>query len=327
MNAMEKMHRYGLSPIIEEFSNILLSSSKKRPRDDSVVAHRQLPMQDLFGRLANVDMHAQAQKQEKVTYVNAPQSQALSKLLELHERAQGPYGMLAKQLMQVRYPARQQAYSFTLLSAVSKDGVVANPIVEGGMDSGVYEHFLRRLREHVARDEKHRGKRVVLLMDNAAIHHHALVIETALHHNAVVLYNTPYSPQLNPVENYFKHLKAHIRRVAPSSRYTSSWLTPSIESSSRRRSSTSSAAPAAACSARCGPGQSPIGSRPWRCPRIATLGENDLHAEIEKKHSEHKHQGNHTKRPAWKEVRVMQHVDATMHSHIPVRATTLHTVP
>jgi transposase len=253
------MQKFGLSPIIEEFSNILLTSNKKRPLDDSCIQEQKLPMQDLFARFEEADVDMHAHKRARVAYVNETQEQALHKLIEIHERAQGPYGMLAKQLARVKYPARQAAYSFTLISAVSKDGVEANQLIEGGVDSSVYEHFIRRLLEHVHKSEKHSNRRVVLLMDNAVIHHNSLVIETALHHNAIVLFNTPYSPQLNPVEMYFKHLKAHIRKVAPSSRYTSLLLTSPIVSTWPWRSSTSSARPSAAPSARCGGGRPPTG--------------------------------------------------------------------
>ncbi len=89
---------------------------------------------------------------------------------------------------------RQQQYSFTLISAVSKDEVVANQLIEGGVDSSVYEHFTRKLLESVHMQEKHRNKRVVLLMDNAVIHHHQQVVDTVLKFHAILLFNVPYSP-------------------------------------------------------------------------------------------------------------------------------------
>jgi transposase len=44
---------------------------------------------------------------------------------------------------------------------------------------------------------------VVLFIDNAAIHHHASVLQTCRLFKVNVLFNAPYSPWLNPVEKLF----------------------------------------------------------------------------------------------------------------------------
>jgi hypothetical protein len=81
----------------------------------------------------------------------------------------------------------------------------------------------------VARDERHKNKLVALLMENAVIHQYSIVIDTAMHYNVVILINTTYPLQLTSVENYFKHLRTHIKKVPPSSRQAP------IESSSPKR--------------------------------------------------------------------------------------------
>lgn len=48
-------------------------------------------------------------------------------------------------------------------------------------------------------------------MDNAVIHKHSAVLETALRLKANVLFNAEYSPWLNPVENFFGYLKGKVR--------------------------------------------------------------------------------------------------------------------
>jgi transposase len=52
---------------------------------------------------------------------------------------------------------------------------------------------------------------VVLLMDNARIHHQEPVVATALRMGAFLLYSAEYSPWLNPVEWYFRHVKQQLR--------------------------------------------------------------------------------------------------------------------
>ena len=102
-------------------------------------------------------------------------------------------------------------YSLSLLSAIGPDCIVANQIIEGGVDATVFENFVYRLLVHVRERPEFRGRQVVLLMDNASIHHHRRVLDTVLAMKAILLYNPQYSPWLNPVERLFKYLKGRLR--------------------------------------------------------------------------------------------------------------------
>ena len=66
IGAMTKMRKFGLSPVIEEFSNIMLTSSKKRPRDDIHIEREKLPMADLFPRFKNEESKNSEQSTQKV---------------------------------------------------------------------------------------------------------------------------------------------------------------------------------------------------------------------------------------------------------------------
>ena len=85
--------------------------------------------------------------------------------------------------------------------------MLANQFVEGGVDGSVYENFIYHLLRGISSDPELREKKVFLLMDNARMHHHEIVIGTALKEHAFVLYSAEYSPWLNPVEWYFRHVK------------------------------------------------------------------------------------------------------------------------
>ena len=116
------------------------------------------------------------------------------------------------------FPPRGIPYSVTLISAVASDGVIANQMVEGGVDATVFEHFLFHTLEHMRTVNKYTHKRVVLLIDNATIHRHAIVIDCALKMKVVLMFNPPYSLYLNPVELLFKRLKTIIRERRPRDR-------------------------------------------------------------------------------------------------------------
>ena len=95
----------------------------------------------------------------------------------------------------------------SLLSAITQDSVLANMVVEGGVDAAVFEHFVHEVLKHLRSKEGHEKRPIVLLMDNASVHQHRAVVELAVHYHAHVLYSAQYSPWLNPVEAYFWRLK------------------------------------------------------------------------------------------------------------------------
>ena len=105
-----------------------------------------------------------------------------------------------------------QPYSFSLLSAISQHEVLANQLIEGGVDSSVFENFVHSLLTHIRTTPRLQGRRVVLLMDNAQIHRHKVVIDTVLRMKAILMFNPQYSPILNPIEHMFQHLKTQLRQ-------------------------------------------------------------------------------------------------------------------
>ena len=59
-------------------------------------------------------------------------------------------------------------------------------------------------------DPSTKNKTIMVLMDNATFHHHSKVLETCRLMKANVLFNAEYSPWLNPIENFFGHVKKHV---------------------------------------------------------------------------------------------------------------------
>jgi transposase len=69
----------------------------------------------------------------------------------------------------------------------------------------VFEDFI----EHVFH---HCSPNTVLIMDNASFHHSERITQMCLEAGAELLYLPPYSPDLNPIEEFFAELKAHIKK-------------------------------------------------------------------------------------------------------------------
>lgn len=54
-----------------------------------------------------------------------------------------------------------------------------------------------------------------ILMDNARIHHSAIVKNCVTDSNNNILYNIAYNPDTNPIENCFSVSKNYVRKLNP----------------------------------------------------------------------------------------------------------------
>ena len=79
-------------------------------------------------------------------------------------------------------------------------------------DAMTFGDFLKRLLRH-----RHHGKRLIVVLDNAAYHHAKLLRPWLLRHRRKItlLFLPPYSPQLAPIERVWKLA----RRLATHNRY------------------------------------------------------------------------------------------------------------
>ena len=77
----------------------------------------------------------------------------------------------------------------------------------------VFDNFIHRTLHKLRVDKDTKSKQIVLLMDNASIHKHASIYETARKFKANILLNAQYSPWLNPVEQLFNHIKRKLRSL------------------------------------------------------------------------------------------------------------------
>jgi transposase len=115
-----------------------------------------------------------------------------------------PAGVAPVQVTQFH---RDQRYQ--ILPAYSQDGVVLARIFSGTTDAVVFEEFIEDL---LLRCGKYPAERSVLVMDNASFHHSERVEQLCLEKGVILLFLPPYSPDLNPIEEFFAKLKAYIKR-------------------------------------------------------------------------------------------------------------------
>lgn len=99
---------------------------------------------------------------------------------------------------------------FQILPAYTQEGVLHFRVFEGSTDSGIFESFIEELLPYCGKWPEPRS---VLVMDNASIHHSERVQQLCDAAGVLLLYLPPYSPDLNPIEEYFGELKTYIREI------------------------------------------------------------------------------------------------------------------
>jgi transposase len=99
-------------------------------------------------------------------------------------------------------------HTSTFIAALRVDAVTAPFLIEGAVDTDVFTAYLQQ----VLGPELREGDTVIL--DNLATHKIASVAGLLAARGASVRYLPPYSPDLNPIEQAFAKLKAHLRQAA-----------------------------------------------------------------------------------------------------------------
>lgn len=104
---------------------------------------------------------------------------------------------------------------YQILPAYTQDGVLLSRIFTGSTDAKFFESFIEQLLQHCGRWPEPKS---VLVMDNASFHHSDRVKQLCANAGVKLLYLPPYSPDFNPIEEFFAELKCHIRKVWPTSK-------------------------------------------------------------------------------------------------------------
>jgi transposase len=123
------------------------------------------------------------------------------------------------QLAMRKSETKKQQYSVSLIAAISQEQVVASQIIEGGVDSTIFENFVYQTLRSIRTDPRNSSRAVVLLMDNAVIHRHSSVLQTCRKMKVNVLFNAEYSPWLNPIEQLFGLVKKSLKNADVSTKY------------------------------------------------------------------------------------------------------------
>ncbi|KAJ5348522.1 uncharacterized protein N7506_001775 [Penicillium brevicompactum] len=109
--------------------------------------------------------------------------------------------------MQVSQLHRVQRYQ--ILPAYAQDGIVFSRVFRGSTDATVFEDFIAQLLQHCGRWPE---AKYALVMDNASFHHSERITQMCVDAGVIFVYLPPYSPDLNPIEEFFAEPKAFMKR-------------------------------------------------------------------------------------------------------------------
>lgn len=102
---------------------------------------------------------------------------------------------------------RDQRYQ--ILPAYAQDGIVLSRIYQGSTDASFFKDFMDELLHYT---NPFPGEKSVIVMDNASFHRSQDIEQMCLEAGVKLVYLPPYSPDLNPIEEFFAELKAFIQR-------------------------------------------------------------------------------------------------------------------
>lgn len=115
-----------------------------------------------------------------------------------------PHGVAPVQVAKFHRDQRHQ-----ILPAYTQDGVLLSRVYQGSTDGDVFADYVEQLLPHCGRWPEPKS---VLVMDNASFHHTERLEQMCYDAGVKLMYLPPYSPDLNPIEEFFAELKAFIKK-------------------------------------------------------------------------------------------------------------------
>ena len=98
--------------------------------------------------------------------------------------------------------------TLTFIAALRHNRVTAPFVLEGAMTGETFKAYIEQCLAPTLR------KNDIVFLDNVSVHKVDGIEEAIKQRGATACYLPPYSPDLNPIEQFFAKLKAFIRKVA-----------------------------------------------------------------------------------------------------------------
>jgi transposase len=102
---------------------------------------------------------------------------------------------------------RNYGHNLTLLSGLRLNGVEASMVIEGAVNTAVFEAYVRQVLCPTLQPGD------IVMMDNLSAHKGAAVETLITQRGATILWLPSYSPDFSPIEHAFSKLKTFLRQA------------------------------------------------------------------------------------------------------------------
>jgi len=124
------------------------------------------------------------------------------------------YGYAPKNMKAYKVVKANRGTNISCMVAIKKTGVLDYTIKDGAFCGNSFISFIQeKLVQHFQNNPND-----ILIMDNCRFHHRKDVIDLLTTNNILHRFLPPYSPQLNPIEEYFSTLKSDLASIHPSTK-------------------------------------------------------------------------------------------------------------
>jgi len=100
---------------------------------------------------------------------------------------------------------------FSTIAAMTCDGIIASEVYSDTVDGDTFADFVRGILIPQMQAFDGEAERSIVVMDNCSIHHTEAVTDLFREAGIVVIFLPPYSPDFNPIELVFAHVKSYLR--------------------------------------------------------------------------------------------------------------------
>jgi transposase len=119
------------------------------------------------------------------------------------------YGYSPKSVKGIKPVPANRGLNLSCMCAIFKEGLIAYEIRRGSYNSEFFVEFIQNKLADFFRNNPQK----ILIMDNARFHHLEIVLLKLRELGIAFKFLPPYSPQLNPIEEFFSMIKSRFTSI------------------------------------------------------------------------------------------------------------------
>lgn len=196
-----------ISMIKRKFKISISKSSIYNILSELSITHKKIKNKPI---IKNKKLHNKDKKQfiKKINNIN------INDIISIDEtsfdtKISADYGWFYKGKQLIRKTYIKQIIRYTLICAISSKRIIHSKLIKGSSNGLDFKNFIEELIMILSNNA---NTKYHLLMDNARIHHSKIVKNYIVSKNYNTLYNVPYSPEYNPIEQLFSKLKGYVKK-------------------------------------------------------------------------------------------------------------------